>query len=69
MIDKVPCVNLDKIDFKNVFLHYTNSNNIDSIFKYGLEPRIGENSKGLEKSKKFFLLLEIRMHLLLWMCG
>ncbi len=57
MIDKVPCVNLDKIDFKNVFLHYTNSNNIDSIFKYGLEPRIGENSKGLEKSKKVFFTI------------
>ena len=57
MIDNVPCINLNEIDLKNVFLHYTDKNNIVSIFKNGLEPRIGENSKGLEISKKIFFTI------------
>ena len=68
-MDNMPYINMDKIDFKNVFLHYTNKNNIDNILKNGLEPRIGENSKGLEKSKKVFLLLVISVYVLLWTCG
>ena len=37
----------NKIDKNKCFLHYTNKNNIDSIFKFGLEPRIGKNSMAI----------------------
>lgn len=47
-------IDISKIDKNKCFLHYTNKNNIDSIFKFGLEPRIGKNSMAIEKSKKIF---------------
>ena len=30
-------IDISKIDKNKCFLHYTNKNNIDSIFKFGLE--------------------------------
>lgn len=38
----------------NTFFHYTNKNNLDDIIKNGLQPRIGNNSLYVEKSKKVF---------------
>ncbi len=54
-------MNYNSIDIKNVdlehsFFHYTNINNLESIFKNGLEPRIGANSLYLEKSSKIFFV-------------
>jgi len=48
---------IKNIDKNNCFLHYTNKNNINSIFEHGLEPRIGKNSIAIEKSKKIFFTI------------
>lgn len=45
---------ISQIDMNNTFFHYTNKNNLNSIIKNGLEPRIGKNSLYVEKSKKVF---------------
>ena len=45
---------ISKIDMNNTFLHYTAKNNLSTIIKNGLEPRIGKNSLYVEKSKKVF---------------
>ena len=50
--------NFKTIDIKdlddNTFLHYTNINNLESISKNGLQPKIGKNAKVIEKTKKIF---------------
>lgn len=50
-------IDITKIDRNNSFLHYTNQNNLNSIFDTGLEPRIGKNSMAIEKSKKIFFTI------------
>ncbi len=50
-------VDINEVNLENIFLHYTNKNNIDNILKKGLEPRIGENSKGIEQTKKVFFTI------------
>ena len=45
---------ISKIDMNNTFFHYTAKNNLSTIIKNGLEPRIGKNSLYVEKSKKVF---------------
>lgn len=60
---------------KNTYFHYTNINNLESIFAKGLEPLIGENAMGIEKSKKVFFTIGINNSLTLmeawirWMIG
>ncbi len=45
---------ISQIDLKHSFFHYTNKQNLDTILKIGLEPRIGENSLYVEKTPKVF---------------
>lgn len=45
---------ISSIDLDKVFLHYTNIHNLNSIMVKGLVPKIGMNSKVIEKSKKIF---------------
>ena len=52
---------LENIELKNMFnitekffLHYTSMDNLQSISLNGLQPKIGKNSKVIEKSKKVF---------------
>ena len=47
-------IDITLLDCNEVFLHYTNKNNLDSIFKDGLIPTIGNNSKNIELNKKIF---------------
>lgn len=56
MIDKFNSRDILQIDMSNTFFHYTNKNNLDSIIKNGLQPRIGKNSLYVEKSKKVFFV-------------
>ncbi|MEG1705762.1 MAG: hypothetical protein RR290_04235 [Clostridia bacterium] len=51
---KIKSINISDINLDNVYLHYTNLDNLDNITKKGLEPRIGMNSKIVEKNKKIF---------------
>lgn len=39
---------ISQIDLKHNFFHYTNKQNLDTILKNGLEPRIGENALYVE---------------------
>lgn len=50
-------IDITKLDKDNCFLHYTNYNNINSIFELGLQARIGKNSIAIEKSKKIFFTI------------
>lgn len=50
---------------KNVCFHYTNVNNVENIFQRGLEPAIGDNSLGIEISKKIFFTVGITNSLIL----
>lgn len=45
---------ISQIDLKHSFFHYTSKQNLDTIIKNGLEPRIGENSLYVEKTPKVF---------------
>ena len=45
---------ISQININKTFFHYTNKNNLNTIIKNGLEPRIGKNSLYVEKSKKVF---------------
>lgn len=58
-------IDISKLDFNNAFFHYTNINNVESIMKKGLEPRIGSNSLEIEKSKKVFFTMGFNNTLIL----
>lgn len=47
---------ISEIDLKHSFFHYTDKHNVNSIFKNGLEPRIGKNSLYVEKTPKVFFV-------------
>lgn len=47
-------IDIKDVDKNNVYLHYTDKNNVDSIFREGLLPMIGKSSKNIELNKKVF---------------
>ena len=47
-------VDVRQLDKNNTFFHYTNKNNVNSIFQKGLLPKIGKSSKNIELNKKVF---------------
>lgn len=51
--NKMPTKKINRIP-DNLFLHYTDESNVESILKNGLVPAIGKNSIVIEKSKKIF---------------
>lgn len=59
----------DSIDIKelpkNTYFHYTNINNLKSIFSDGLVPAIGDNAVGIEKSEKIFFTVGMTNSLIL----
>ena len=62
-------VDIKLLDKKTTFLHYTDRENIENIFQIGLLPKIGQNSKNIELSKKVFLLKDLIIHYFLWIHG
>lgn len=50
------CKDISKINLEHSYFHYTNKQNLYTIFKDGLEPRIGENSLYVEKTPKVFFV-------------
>lgn len=54
MTNNINIKDISQINMNKTFFHYTNKNNLNTIIKNGLEPRIGENSLYVEKSKKVF---------------
>ena len=65
MIDNFNSKDLSQIDINNNFFHYTNKNNLEGIFQEGLQPRIGDNSLYVEKSKKVFFIVKLLVNKLL----
>ena len=55
-INNLEYIDLDEIN-NNLFLHYTSIDNLDSININGLQPKIGKNSKVIEKTKKIFFTI------------
>ena len=47
-------ININNLDINNCKLHFTNKNNLESIEKNGLLPKIGSNSFMLEKKAKIY---------------
>ena len=47
---------ISQINLEHTFFHYTAEQNLDTILKSGLEPRIGENSLYVEKTPKVFFV-------------
>ncbi len=45
---------ISEIDLKHTFFHYTCKDNLGTILKNGLEPRIGENALYVERTSKVF---------------
>ena len=50
---------IQDIDTKFSFFHYTNKNNIESIDINGLLPKIGNSATGIEKSEKIFFAIGV----------
>lgn len=48
---------IQDIDFKFSFFHYTNNQNIPSIDIQGLIPQIGDSATGIEKTEKIFFAI------------
>ena len=53
-------VDVKKVDWHRVYLHYTDKNNLSNIAKNGLIPAIGDNSKGIEKTPKIFFTISFK---------
>lgn len=47
-------IDINGKNIEELFFHYTNIKNVDSIFLNGLIPKIGKNSNFIEKSEKVF---------------
>lgn len=50
------CKDISEINLEHSYFHYTNKQSLYTIFKNGLEPRIGENSLYVEKTPKVFFV-------------
>ena len=50
-------IKMEEVNFDKICLHYTSIDNLNSIMEKGLEPRIGINSKMLEKNPKTFFTI------------
>ncbi len=48
---------IKNIDTQFTFFHYTNKNNIESISKNGLLPKIGDSATGIEITEKIFFAI------------
>lgn len=48
---------IQNIDIRFSFFHYTNKNNIESIAKSGLLPKIGDSATGIETTEKIFFAI------------
>ena len=51
---KTKTIDVKEVSLDKLFIHYTDIDNLEDILANGLEPRIGENSAVVEKSKKVF---------------
>ncbi len=58
-------INIKDVDENLAYLHYTNKNNVNNIFKRGLLPKIGKSSKNIELNKKVFFTVGFDNTLLL----
>ena len=47
-------VDLETLNIKNVYFHFTKTENLKRIFEAGLIPKIGKNAEMIEKSEKVF---------------
>ena len=48
---------IENVDVKYAFFHYTNIENLESIDKNGLVPKIGNNATGIELTEKIFFAI------------
>ena len=56
-VKNITIKDIQDIDTQFSFFHYTNKNNIESIDKNGLLPKIGDSATGIEMSEKIFFAI------------
>lgn len=56
-VKNITIKDIQEIDIQFSFFHYTNKNNIESIDKNGLLPKIGDSATGIEISEKIFFAI------------
>lgn len=56
-MNKLRTIELKSEDLDGLFLHYTLAKNVPSIARYGLLPKIGPNSIGIEETEKVFFAI------------
>ncbi len=59
-VKNIAIQDIQNIDTRFSFFHYTNINNIESIDKNGLISKIGENASGIEATEKIFFAIGIK---------
>ena len=57
IINEFKIADISQIDVKKTYFHYTSIDNLESISNYGLLPKLGDNSIGVEKSEKIFFTI------------
>lgn len=55
--DNLTIQDIQNVDYKYAFFHYTNIKNLESIAQNGLLPQIGESATGIEKTEKVFFAI------------
>lgn len=58
-LENIVVKDIQDIDNRFSFFHYTDNNNIESIDKNGLVPKIGNNATGIELTEKIFFVVGI----------
>lgn len=56
-LQNIKIKDIEEIDTKFAFFHYTNICNLKSIDEFGLLPKIGDNATGIEKTEKIFFAI------------
>ena len=56
-VKNITIKDIQDIDTQFSFFHYTNKNNIESIDKNGLIPKIGDSATGIELTEKIFFAI------------
>lgn len=56
-LQNIKIKDIQDIDTKFAFFHYTNRKNIENIDKIGLLPKIGDSAAGIKLTEKIFFTI------------
>ena len=64
--NKIPMISINEIDLDNALFHFHPQAFYEEVQNHGLQPRIGDNANGIEKTEKVFFSKGIDGILKLW---